>query len=65
MRAFVQLREVVETNKKLGRRFAHIERILAAHDARLGEHSRLIEEGFEAIRELMEPPEFPHKRIGF
>jgi len=65
MRAFVRLREVVDANKELGRRLAEIEGVLAEHGAKLGEHAGLIQEGFEAIRRLMEAPELPRKRIGF
>lgn len=42
-----------------------IEGVLAAHGSQFGEHARLIQEGFEAIRRLMEAPEPPRKRIGF
>lgn len=65
MRAFVQLREGLAAHGELGRRLAEIEGVLAAHGSQLGEHARLIQEGFEAIRRLMEAPEPPRKRIGF
>lgn len=65
MRAFVKLREAVMANAELGRRLAEIEGVLAAHGSQLGEHARLIQEGFEAIRRLMEAPEPLRKRIGF
>ncbi|TPW21906.1 MAG: hypothetical protein FD126_220 [Elusimicrobia bacterium] len=65
MRAFVELREGLAAHGELGRRLAEIEGALVAHRAQLGEHARLIQEGFEAIRRLMEAPEPPRKRIGF
>lgn len=65
MRAFVQLREGLAAHGEVGRRLAEIEGVLAAHGSQLGEHARLIQEGFEAIRRLMEAPEPPRKRIGF
>lgn len=65
MRAFVTLREAVMANEELGRRLAEIEGILANHESRFGEHAHLIQEGFEAIRKLMEAPEPPRNRIGF
>lgn len=65
MRAFVQLREGLAAQGELGRRLAEIEGILAVHGSQLGEHAKLIQEGFEAIRRLMEAPEPSRKRIGF
>lgn len=65
MRAFVTLREAALANDELGRRLAEIEGVLAAHGSQFGEHARLIQEGFDAIRRLMEAPEPPRKRIGF
>lgn len=65
MRAFVMLREAVMDNEELGRRLAEIEGVLAGHGSQLGEHARLIQEGFEAIRRLMEAPERPKRSIGF
>lgn len=65
MRAFVRLREAMAAHGELGRRLAEIERLLASHGAQLGEHARLIQVGFEAVRKLMEAPEPPRRRIGF
>ena len=65
MRAFVQLRAALEAHGELGQRLAEIEGLLAKHGSLLGEHARHIQEGFEAIRRLMEAPERPKKRIGF
>lgn len=65
MRAFVRLREAAAAHGELVRRLAEMEGVLTEHGSRLGEHARLIQEGFEAIRTLMEAPEQPRKRIGF
>lgn len=65
MRAFVHLREALAAGGELDRRLAEMENLLADHGSRLGEHARLIQEGFEAIRRLMEAPARPRKRIGF
>lgn len=59
VRAFVQLREMLSSNKELARTLNELERKLATHD-------RAISELFEAIRQLMTPPEPKKKRpIGF
>lgn len=59
VRAFVQLREMLSSNKKLARKLNELERRLATHDQAI---TGLI----EAIRQLMAPPEPKKKRpIGF
>jgi hypothetical protein len=58
MRAFVRLRETLATHKELGRKLSELERKVSNHDG----HIRSL---FEAIRELMSPPERPVKQIGF
>lgn len=58
VRAFVKLREVLGTHKAVARKLAELESRIDAHD-------RHITTLFEAIRQLMAPPEKPRKRIGF
>ncbi len=58
VRAFVKLREVLATHKELARKFAELEK-------RIKDHDEQIETIFEAIRQLMAPPEKPRRRIGF
>ena len=58
MRAFVRLREVLETNRELAPKFAELER-------RIGKHDEEIAAIIEAIRQLMMPPEKPRREIGF
>lgn len=59
VRAFVQLREMLSSNKELARKLNDLERKLTTHD-------RAITELIEAIRQLMTPPEPKKKRsIGF
>ena len=55
MRAFVQLREMISSNKGLARRLNELEK---KYDSQF----RVV---FEAIRELMAEPESKVKRIGF
>lgn len=55
MRAFVRLRQMLQQNTDLARKLALLER---KYDAQF----RAV---FDAIRELMKPPEKPRRRIGF
>lgn len=58
VRAFVQLREMLASNKELAQQFAELERKVSSHD-------QVITGILKTIRELMKPPE-PNKRpIGF
>ena len=58
MRAFVKLRKILSTHKELAHKLAELERKIDKHDKDIG----LI---FEAIRQLMTPPEKPRRVIGF
>jgi phage regulator Rha-like protein len=58
MRAFVRLREALSLHKELAHKLAELERKIEGHD----ENIRSL---FEAIRQLMTPPDFPRKQIGF
>jgi hypothetical protein len=55
MRAFVRLRQLLQGNAELARK-------LEALEARYDDQFRVV---FDAIRELMTPPDTPKKRIGF
>ena len=58
MRAFVKLREMLSTHKELAHKLAQLERKIEKHD----EDIKLI---FNAIRQLMAPPEPKKRKIGF
>ncbi len=58
VRAFVRLREMVATHKELARKLSELEQHLRGHDQQ-------IQTIFEAIRQLMAPPERSRKKIGF
>lgn len=58
MRAFVKLRETLDTNRELARKFAELER-------RVGKHDEEITAILEAIRQLMATPEKARREIGF
>jgi len=58
MRAFVKLRQVLQTNHELAPKFSELERRVAKHDQEIAAI-------LEAIRQLMAPPEKPRREIGF
>ena len=58
MRVFVRLREMMATHKELAFKLAELEERLEGHDEQ-------IQNIFEAIRQLMTPPETARKKIGF
>jgi hypothetical protein len=58
MRAFVKLREALETNRELARKFSELEQ-------RVGKHDEEIAAILEAMRQLMAPPEKTRREIGF
>ena len=58
MRTFVKLRQILSTHKELAHKFNLLERKIEKHDEEICTI-------FEAIRQLMTPPESPKRRIGF
>ncbi len=66
VRAFVKLREMLANHKQLAQKLEELELRLQTHDGEIKDHKRQIQDIFEAIRELMEPPpDPPRKPIGF
>lgn len=55
MRAFVKLRQILASHRDLARRLDEME---AKYDGQF----KMV---FDAIRQLMKPPEKPRRRIGF
>ncbi len=58
MRAFVKLRQILETNRGLAKKSSELEQ-------RVGKHDEEIDAILEAIRQLMAPPDRPRREIGF
>lgn len=58
MRAFTRLRQLLSAHKELAQKLADLERKIGGHD----EQIQII---FEAIRQLMTPPEPKRRKIGF
>ena len=58
MRAFVQLRKTLDSHAELARKLVDLEKRFESHDEQ-------IQAIFEAIRQLMAPPDKKVKKIGF
>ena len=58
MRAFIRLRQILESNEELNKKFADVIRKLSTHD----NYFRVV---FDELRKLTEPPTSPRKTIGF
>lgn len=58
MRAFIRLRQMMESNEELNRKFAAVIRKLATHD----QYFKVV---FDELRRLAEQPTTPRKQIGF
>ena len=58
MRTFVKIRQMLSAHKELAGKIKDLERRIQSHDHK-------IEAIFEAIHELMSPPETPKRAIGF
>jgi len=58
MRAFVKLRQIFSSHKELAYKLGELERKISKHDED-------IQNIFEAIRQLMAPPEKSKRKIGF
>ena len=58
MRAFVQLRRFLSANRELAQKLAQLDRKVGVHDEQ-------IQAIFNAIRQLMTPPEVKKRKIGF
>ena len=58
MRAFVRLRQMLESNEELNRKFAAVIR-------KLGHHDKYFKVVFDELAKLSNPPAPPHRQIGF
>jgi hypothetical protein len=58
MRAFVKLREIISTHKK-------VEEKLKEFESKLKEHGNQIVQIIQVINQLIAPPEPPRRKFGF
>lgn len=62
VRAFIQLRDILSSNKELAHRFAELERRM---ERKLATHDQAIAGILDVIRQLITPPDPPRRPIGF
>jgi hypothetical protein len=69
VRAFVRLREVLTSNRELAAKLDALEqkteRLSLQHESFAGNTRAQLKQVFEALRQLMTPPEAPKRPIGF
>jgi len=58
MRAFIKMREMLESNEHLNRKFAAVIRKLSEHDT----YFKVV---FDELKKLTEQPNVPRRQIGF
>jgi hypothetical protein len=58
VRAFIRLREIAITHRELAEKLKELEQ-------KVGKHDKAIQAIVETIRQLMQPPEKPKRKIGF
>lgn len=58
MRTFIKMREMLESNEQLNRKFAAVIR-------KLGEHDKYFKVVFDELKKLSNPPVPPHRQMGF
>jgi len=58
MRTFIKMREMLESNEQLNRKFSAVIRKLSEHDI----YFKVV---FDELKKLTTPPSSPHRRIGF
>lgn len=65
MRIFTKMREMLATHKDILLKLEHIEKKMSSHDGHLKKHEEEIQLIFQALKQLLEPPDSPRKRIGY
>ena len=65
IRVFTKMREMLLSNKDVLLRLAKIEKRMMKVEGRTTKYGDDIQMIFEALKELMNPPQLPRKRIGF
>ena len=65
IRVFTKMREMLITNKDILLKLEQLENKTIHSDKRLSKHESEIQLIFKAIKQLLEKPEMPRKKIGF
>lgn len=65
MRVFTRLRESLITNKEILLKLEQLENKVGGNDKKINKHESEIQLIFKAIKQLIEKPEVPRRRIGY
>ena len=65
MRVFAQMREKLLSNKDVLLRMEKVEKRMIKVEGKVGKYDEDIQMIFEALKELMNPPQPPRKKIGY
>jgi ORF6N domain len=65
IRIFSRMRELLLTHKDILIKLEQVEKKLLQHDTRMDKHDGEIQNVFQALKELLNPPQTPRPRIGF
>lgn len=65
IRVFSRMRELVLTNKDILLKLAQVEKKIMRQDGRMNQYDADIKLIFEALKNLLNPPQEPRQRIGF
>lgn len=65
IRVFTKMREMLLTHKDILVKLEQVEKTLLKQDVRMNKHEEDIQMIFEALKELLNPPQKPRPRIGF
>jgi len=62
---FIKMREMLTTHKDILLKLETIEKNFLQHDHHLKKHAQEIQVIFEALKQLLNPPQAPRKKIGY
>ena len=65
MRIYTKIRETLSTHKDILLKLEQIEKKMLNHDEKHNKHEEDIQIIFEALKQLLNPPQEPRKKIGF
>jgi phage regulator Rha-like protein len=65
IRVFTRMREMVSANRDIFAKLEEIEKRVLNQDGRLDKHEREMQIVFKALKEFLNPPTEPMRRIGF
>jgi hypothetical protein len=65
IRVFIKMREMLSSHKDILVKLEQIEKKLLQHDMGMNKHQEDVQLIFQALKQLLNPPQEPRTRIGF